>query len=396
MIANFHLHPCKVNKIITTFAKNNNEMTVERDIAGFVIPFAAGILTVFLSNPSAAWLQTSGSWLPATVSYTVSVTSLCLLMHPAHLKWNGHLLMTVITIAAFGCGCMTGYTWRFISIGTPSGFSVIPDWISGLGLSMKSRIEALPFRNSDTNHLIAALITGDRTGMSPDVMRSFRDSGAAHILALSGLHLGIIYGILSYVLSAFGNSPAVKRARSVLTVLICGLYTAATGAGASITRAFLFILIGEAASLTGRYRSTSTVLMTALFIQLLFSPSSSRNVGFQLSYAAMAGIAFIFPRLKALWPAGRGGALRWIWNSAAMSISCQITTGPLAYLYFGTFPQYFLLTNLLALPLVGVIIPMSLLVLGLDAAGMCPMVLLRGVEGMVEGMKFILGVIGSM
>ena len=371
-------------------------MTVERDIAGFVVPFAAGIMAVFLSNPSAAWLQTSGPWIPAAVSCAVSAISLCFLIHPSHLRWNGYLLMTVITLAAFGCGCMTGYTCRFISIGTPSGFSVIPDWISGLGLSMKSRIEALPFTNSGTNQLIAALVTGDRTGLSADAMQSFRDSGAAHILALSGLHLGIIYGTLSSILSVFGNSPMAKKVRSVLIILICGLYTAATGAGASITRAFLFILIGEAASLTGRYRSTATVLMSSLFIQLLFSPSSSRDVGFQLSYAAMAGIAFIFPRFKVLWPAGRGGALRWIWNSAAMSISCQITTGPLAYLYFGTFPQYFLLTNLLALPLVGLIIPLSLLTLGLDAAGMCPMVLLRGVEGMVEGTMFSLGVIGSM
>lgn len=371
-------------------------MTVERDIAGFVLPFAAGIMAVFLSNPSAAWLQTSGPWIPAAVSCAVSAISLCFLIHPSHLRWNGYLLMTVIILAAFGCGCMTGYTCRFISIGTPSGFSVIPDWVSELGMSMKSRIEDIPFRNSGTNQLIAALVTGDRTGLSADAMQSFRDSGAAHILALSGLHLGIIYGTLSSILSVFGNSPAAKRMRSCIMILICGLYTAATGAGASITRAFLFILVGETASLTGRYRSTATVLMSSLFIQLLFSPSSSRDVGFQLSYAAMAGIAFIFPRLKGLWPEGRGGAMRWIWNSAAMSIACQITTGPLAYLYFGTFPQYFLLTNLLALPLVGLIIPLSLLTLGLDVAGMCPMMLMRAVEGMVEGMTFILGVIGSL
>ena len=64
--------------------------------------------------------------------------------------------------------------------------------------------------------------------------------------------------------------------------------------------------------------------------------------------------------------------MRWIWNSLALSISCQITTGPLAYMYFGTFPQHFLLTNLIALPLTGVLIPSALLTLCLSCLGCCP------------------------
>ena len=103
-----------------------------------------------------------------------------------------------------------------------------------------------------------------------------------------------------------------------------------------------------------------------LLATLLAGAITITSVGFQLSYAAMAGIAFIYPRLKESWPGnpmddGRmTKAVRWVWNSAAMSISCQITTAPLVWVHFHSFPQHFLLTNLLALPLTGLIIPVGI------------------------------------
>jgi len=363
-------------------------MTVERDIAGFALPFAAGIMAV-------SFFGTAHSWYLTPVSILVPAVAAVLLMSPAHKSWNTGILTGLILLAALGCGYLVGATRLEISVGiTPE--NSIPERILQLGHGMKSRIEAIPFSHHDTGSIIAALITGNRTGIPHDVTRAFRESGAAHILALSGFHLGIIYGALSFMLSFIGNTPAARKLRSVLIIAICGMYTAATGAGASITRAFLFILLGETASIMGRHRCTSTILLSSLFLQLLLSPESSRDIGFQLSYAAMAGIAFIFPWMKGLWPDGKGGIMKRIWNSASISVSCQITTGPLAWMYFGTFPQYFLLTNLLALPLVGVLIPLSLLTMGLDAAGICPQLLIQVVEGLTSCMTFILEAIASL
>ena len=181
-----------------------------------------------------------------------------------------------------------------------------------------------------------------------------------------------------------------------MIIMICGIYTLITGATASITRAFLFILIGEIAALNGRYRSTATVMMTSLMIQLLFAPASIQSIGFQLSYAAMAGIAYIFPRLNRLWPDGKGGIMKWIWTTASMSIACQMTTGPLVHFYFGTFARHFLLTNLLIIPLTSAIIPISLLTICMDLTGICPTFMLRLTEKLIGLMRDCLSIIASI
>ena len=87
---------------------------------------------------------------------------------------------------------------------------------------------------------------------------------------------------------------------------------------------------------------------------------------------------------------------RWIWNSAAMSIACQITTAPIAWLYFGTFPQYFLLTNLIALPLTSILIPASAVTLMLYKTGICPDLLIRITEWLTELLIRALEIIASM
>jgi competence protein ComEC len=133
-----------------------------------------------------------------------------------------------------------------------------------------------------------------------------------------------------------------------------------------------------------------------MIIQLTICPSDISNIGFQLSYAAIAGIAWIHPFLKDIWPEDSEPILKRIWNSASISISCQLTTGPLAWFYFRTFPQYFILTNLIALPLTGMIIPAALLTSILSAMGICPNLLIQGTELLVNALCSSLEIIASM
>lgn len=180
-------------------------------------------------------------------------------------------------------------------------------------------------------------------------------------------------------------------------MLSCGFYTLATGAGPSVTRAFLFILIGETARLKNRYRDIRSTLMAALIIQIALNPSDIRSAGFQLSYMAIAGIAYIYPWMKSLWPEGKDfPILRKIWNSICMSVSCQITTGPIAWIYFHSFPTHFLLTNLIAIPLTGIIIPLSLLTLALSSTGICPDILINTTEALIMAMTRALETISLM
>lgn len=377
-------------------------MRAERDIAGISLPFAAGVaLTAWAGH-----LICLHPHISLTIIFSAIAASALFLFHPVHLSASAPCLRTVICICLGFCGILCGATTEILSISGPL-MEGIMESAKAIGASTGEAIDSIRFRSPDTNAIIKALITGDRSDIPKDITQAFRDSGASHILALSGLHLGIIYSILAKGLSFIGNKSGARAARSATIILTCGLYTLATGAGPSIVRAFLFIIIGEISRLHDRYRSTGTVLLSALLIHLTIAPSDIREAGFQLSYAAMAGIAFIFPWLKGFWPGDKGEdsigglkycprPLRWIWTTASMSIACQVTTAPLAWHYFGTFPVHFLLTNLIALPLTGLIIPVSLLTLGLSACGICPAMISRACEMLVTALSQALDIISAM
>ena len=377
-------------------------MRAERDIAGISLPFAAGVaLTAWAGH-----LICLHPYISLTVIFSAIAVSTAFLSHPIHRSVASAHMRTVICVCLGFCGILCGTTSEILSVSGPFTGGLAESALA-MGSATGEAIDRIGFRSPDTNAIIKALIIGDRSDIPKDITQAFRDSGASHILALSGLHLGIIYSILAKGLSFIGNKSGARAVRSAAIILTCGLYTLATGAGPSIVRAFLFIFIGETSRLHDRYRSTGTVLLSALLIHLTIAPSDIREVGFQLSYAAMAGIAYIFPWLKGFWPDDKGEdsigvlkycprPLRWIWATASMSIACQITTAPLAWHYFGTFPVHFLLTNLIALPLTGLIIPVALLTLVLSVCGICPDMISRACEMLVTALSQALDIISAM
>ena len=409
-------------------------MNVERDIAGFALPFVAGVLVTAYAES----LFCGDFSLSHFSVLLIIFVAVFFLLRRTELYLGTYMLRVLVGIAALGCGVLSAATSMAIIDMTMSDFSA---FCRDIGTGLQTRIDSIPFRSEDTSALIKALLTGERNGLSSEIKSAFRDSGASHILALSGLHLGIIYGILSKSLSVFGGSRTMRTVSSVLVISICGIYTLATGAGDSLVRALIFITLREVARLTGRYHGLGQILLASLVIQLVIDPLAIRSVSFQLSYAAMAGIAFVCPWLQGFWERAAGlfkadeGAasgdgevtgvgdglvsswgtsvrnfatlvnrtgtllsrsVRWIWNTVALSIACQITTAPLAYMYFGTFPVHFMLTNLLSLPLTGLLIPSALLTVGLSALGCCPPVLIKVTEWLVCALIWLLNVISSM
>lgn len=367
-------------------------MTVEREIAGFALPFAAGVLSASLFN-SLSYHALNAAAMPVCVAGMLFLTTY-------HKRESANV--TIIRCIVFLCAFLTGMfcfsNAAIIETGAMERVGLLTSFAHSCCASVQELIDSLPFENRETPALLKALLTGEKSSIPRDVTEAFRISGASHILALSGMHLGIIYGIVSRTLASAGNSRDAIRARSAAIIAICAFYTLAVGAGESIVRAFLFILISEISRLTHRFRSLKQTLMTALIIQLALSPASIESVGFQLSYAAMAGIAFIHPWLQGLWPdEGRKDTLlQRIWNMASMSISCQLTTGPLAWYYFRSFPTHFLLTNLMAIPLTGLIVPSAILTLVLHALGICPAFMIRLTEALVSAMTGSLAIIAEM
>ena len=247
-------------------------------------------------------------------------------------------------VSGFVCALMNGEPEPVLSMDFP------------LTHRVRNFIRAIPFQDKLHAELLCALLTGDRSGIPSSVRQIFRDSGGSHLLALSGMHMGIIYLCFSRVMEIFGNHPKWKKVRSLLIVFLCAFYTLAVGAGHSIVRAFLFILLRETSCCLERKTDSRDILCNGLILQLTLTPHALFDVGFQLSYLAMSGITFLFPILNK-WYHGK------IWESCALSISCQVFTGPLAYLKFGSLPLYFMLTNLISIPLTSLVMGTSLLLL---------------------------------
>lgn len=269
-----------------------------------------------------------------------------------------------------GAGGDAGGGGRWVSGGSgeEDGIRRIPWWDPrGFSAALRALIGRIPYPHEETAPLVTALLTGERSALSREIRQAFRESGASHLLALSGMHVGVLCLVAEKALGIFGNAPGWKKTRGVLLVLFCGFYTLAVGAGPSIVRAFFFLLLRQAAVLLERKIPPSDIFSGALILQLCITPAALRSIGFQLSYLAMSGIVFLMPRLSALY---QGKWLKKVWELCALSLSCQVFTGPLVWWKFGTFPPYFLLTNLLSAPLMTLVMLSSLLSV-INAAFQC-------------------------
>lgn len=366
-------------------------MIEEREIAGFALPLAAGVF-------AASLVFTGTDQFTCMASLLTSVSLVFFMPSDVFKRCTLPFQTTIVFISVFCTGIFIHQIAMHMEMISDPSLSSIKACAMDFCENLKMRIDMCGFQD-DTVSLVKALMTGDRSGLDKNVTDAFRTSGASHILALSGMHIGIIYGILHKVMSAAGNNLYIKRARSVMITAACGFYTLATGAGESIMRAFIFILVNETCRLTFRKPTPSSTFFTALIIQVIIDPSAISSISFQLSYAAMAGIVYIYPFLRRFWPDEGNlnkGFVQKIWNTVGMSIACQMTTGPIAWHYFKTFPQYFILTNLISLPLTGMIIPLSILSVVLQSSGISPDIPVHIVEALTTFLISSLEIIADM
>lgn len=262
--------------------------------------------------------------------------------------------------------------------------------------ALQKRIRDLPLSDSNHKSLICALLSGDKSSLGPEIKEHFRKSGASHLLALSGLHLGIISTLMDKLLSILGKSRGGYALRQILLILSCGFYTLVCGASPSLLRAFLFILYRSLGRLLPeRKASAFNALLLACLIQLCLDPSAVRSLSFQLSYLASLSLLSLYPLLKQWLPASKGIAIR-IWDSLSLSLSCQLFTAPVVYLHFKALPKYFMLTNLLALPLCELLIILSAILLTTSSLGYSPRLLCIAVDSCAEILLTLLGKIASI
>ncbi len=216
--------------------------------------------------------------------------------------------------------------------------------------------------------VLAALTVGYTDELSPDLRASYSASGAMHILSVSGLHVGIVYVVIAFLLGFLKKNRMQLVLRATLIVLFLWSYAFVTGLSPSVLRsALMFSFVAIGTSLERKSQIYNTVFMSAFFM-LLTEPNYIYNIGFQLSYAAVLSIIIFQKPFAALLPV-RNKALKWGRDLLSVSIAAQIGTLPFTLYYFQQFPNYFLLTNLVAIPLSTLVIYLAI---GLLATSFLP------------------------
>ena len=251
---------------------------------------------------------------------------------------------------------------------------------------------------TEEHAILCALSIGERNAMPKHLKDSFSKAGATHVLALSGLHIGIVFTLIYSILKILLIIPAGKYIRDFTAIAFIFVYSASTGFSPSVTRAAFMILIYRIAGNTFRnIGKWDAIALSALAIGII-APKQIFSVGFHLSYAAVIGIALFNPVCKEafeiVFPAGgilkgyiRKTALT-IWNTFAISVCCQITTTPLVLLYFGTIPQYFLLANIIAVPLASMILYNLIMVVLLGQVPYIGEILIASLNCLLEILNF--------
>ena len=225
---------------------------------------------------------------------------------------------------------------------------------------LKSRI-----RDADARAVLLAITLGVKDELDNELQTSFSAAGAMHVLAVSGLHVGIIYGIILLIFKHIKfNSWNRRWLVAAISILLLWCYAFITGLSPSVLRAvtmFSFVAIAKAKNTNSSIYNT---LAASAFVLLCWDPYLIMSVGFQLSYLAVFGIVYLQPKFYGLFDINNVW-LDKIWAISCVSLAAQIATAPLSILYFHQFPSYFLFSNLFIIPAAFAMLIMGLGVLAL-------------------------------
>ena len=210
--------------------------------------------------------------------------------------------------------------------------------------------------------VVKAMVLGQRTELDLTLRQAYANAGVMHVLAVSGLHVGMVYALL-YLLFPFMQSVWWRRCLWLLLVLVVlWSYAWLTGLAPSALRAtVMFTIVALGKTIKRRGNIYNSIALSA-FVLLVWDPLLIRQVGFQLSYLAVIGIVYLQPRISQ-WYQPKQWFLKKAWELFAVSLAAQLVTFPLGLYYFHQFPTYFFIGNLLAVPLAFLILNSTLLLL---------------------------------
>ena len=244
----------------------------------------------------------------------------------------------------------------------------------------------------DNYAVAAAVLLGYDDGMEQQLKQDYIMAGAMHILCVSGLHVGIIYLVLSFVLGFLRNTRFNNILRAIILLLLVWAYASVTGLSPSVQRASLMISAFIIGNLLTRHRDTYNTLAVSALLLLIFNPNLIFNVGFQLSYAAVLGIiTFHQPLYRLLY--FKNSIVDKIWSITVLSFAAQLATFPIATYYFHFFPPWFWLTNLFTFPLSFLIITSGLVFVITSWIPIVSQLVGMALSGLIFMLNYIVGMV---
>lgn len=265
----------------------------------------------------------------------------------AHCTFNGaHPLGSYQRYLAGRGMLLTGESYGRLTIDRPERVSPV-HWPAFWGRALGEKLEEI--FPPDTAGLVKALVTGDRTDLGDQWTQPLSRAGLSHVVAVSGMHMAFLAGMVSLLLGVS------RRLTAVAVIVLAVVFAALTGGAPSVVRAAVMIILLQLAPLVGRERDDLTALAAALLVLLLANPLSAWDIGLQLSFAAVAGLILFGNAIRCglLSPLPEGIAglapVEWAASGLAATLAASLFTVPLTALWFGTVPLAAPVSNLLCL-----------------------------------------------
>lgn len=256
---------------------------------------------------------------------------------------------------------------------TNSKRNTIFGWADNIRQHINSKLKPYHFK-PDELAVINALLLGQRQDLSEDVYTSYVNAGAIHILAVSGLHVGILLILLSFLLKPLEQLKNGRFIKMIILIALLWSFAIIAGLSASVTRAVTMFSIVAIALHLKRPTNIYNTLAISIFIILLFKPLFLFDVGFQLSYLAVFAIVAIDPLLYKLVQT-KVWVLDKLWHTLTVTLSAQFGIIPISLFYFHQFPSLFFISNLVIIPILGIILGMGVFIICLATLNMLPQLL---------------------
>ncbi len=235
------------------------------------------------------------------------------------------------------------------------------------GLKIKQKIISV-FKTSNLNpeaaQLCIALLTGYDDEIDSGTINAFAHSGTLHVLSVSGLHTGILYAVLVFVLGLFDKKKKYKLLHLIIITIVLWFFVLITGFSPPVLRAVIMLNLIALGRFYYGYSSQHSIniLAVSAFVLLIFDPLLIYDTGFLLSYAAVLGILCFEPTFTAL-VESKYTIVNKIWQLTSVSLAAQIATLPITLFLFHQFPLWFIFSNLLVIPLCTIIMFLGFLIL---------------------------------